>query len=147
MFGIIGDGTAYSEGAAYGSDQSGTGRPYSSYSVYQAQSKDTYNSEQADFIANKKAVIKETRVRLLKLPAYIEKTQWFEVKNELTRYMYETRQAVRGLAKTTDQKEAADAFFKAIENVYTQNTAKNGEKTLAAQKDAVVKLDAFAATL
>ena len=134
-------------------------------------------------------------MRLEKLPAYIEKTKWFEVKVsrqrrqylvlmkatlrfnlltnphknllppchchchchchctltfsqiELTRFMYETRGAIRYLATTPEQKEAAAAFNQSIENVYTNNTKKNGEKTMAAAKDAVEKLDAFSALI
>ena len=57
--------------------------------------------------------------------------------------MYETRGAVRGLAKTFEQKEAADAFFKAIEKTNGSATLKNGDACLAAAKDSAVKLDKF----
>merc|ERR1719356_1996611 len=91
VFGVFGDGTSYSEGGAYGSDQSS--KTFSPYSVYGAQSKDSLyvKGGDADYVARKKAILKETAVRLDKLPAYIEKKKWFEVKNELDRYMYETR--------------------------------------------------------
>merc|ERR1719438_371374 len=143
VFGVIGDGTAYSEGGAYGSDQSS--KTFSPYSVYGAQSKDSLyvKGGDADYIARKKAILKESRNRLDRLPAYIEKKKWFEVKNELDRYMYETRGAVRGLAKTFEQKEAADAFFKAIEKTNGSATYKNYDACMAAAKDSVVKLDEF----
>merc|ERR1711862_305609 len=143
VFGIIGDGSSYSEGAAYGSDQ--TTKVYSAYSVYDAVGPDSLYVKGGDSegIARKKKILAESKVRLTKLPAYIEKKQWFEVKNELDRYMYETRGAVRGLATTFEQKEAADAFFKAIEKTNGSATLKNGDACLAAAKDSAVKLDKF----
>jgi len=147
VFGIIGDGTSYSEGAAYGSDQST--KVYSAYSVYDAVGPDSLYVKAGDSegIARKKKILAESKVRLTKLPAYIEKKKWFEVKNELDRYMYETRGAVRGLATTFEQKEAADAFFKAIEKTNGSATLKKQDACMAAALDASVKLDAFAAKL
>merc|ERR1719343_742824 len=115
VFGILGDGSSYSEGAAYGSDQAT--KVYSPSSVYGEVGPDSlYTKEdKSAFVARKKAILAESKVRLNKLPAYIEKKKWFEVKNELDRYMYETRGAVKGLAETYDQKEKATEFFKAIE--------------------------------
>lgn len=143
VFGLIGDGTSYSEGAAYGSDQSAT--TYSPYSVYSPAGADSLATKAGDAegIARKQAVLAETKKRLALLPGYIEKKQWFNVKDELTRYMYETRGAVRGLATTTDQKEAATAFFQAIEKTNINATLKKQEPCMAAAKDSVVKLEAF----
>jgi len=147
VFGVIGDGTSYSEGAAYGSDQST--KVYSPYSVYGEVGADSLyvKGGDAEFVARKKAILAESKVRLGKLPAYIEKKKWFEVKNELDRYMYETRGAVRGLAKTYDQKEAADAFFKAIEKTNGSATLKKQDECMAAALDSVAKLDAFVAKI
>jgi len=147
VFGIIGDGTAYSEGGAYGSDQSS--RTFSPYSVYGKVGPDSLyvKADDSDYIARKKAILAETKNRLNRLPAYIEKKKWFEVKNELDRYMYETRGAMRGLAKTFEQKEAADAFFKSIEKTNGAATYKNGDACMANAKDAVVKLDKFVSTI
>jgi len=147
VFGLIGDGTSYSEGAAYGSDQS---KPvYSPYSVYSEMGKDSLyvQAGDAEFTARKQKVLVETRKRLELLPAYIEKKQWFNVRDELKRYMYETRGAVRGLAKTLDQKDAADAFFKAIEKTDISAALKKQDACAAAAKDSVAKLDAFTALL
>merc|ERR1719397_1945112 len=84
VFGVIGDGSSYSEGAAYGSDQSS--KVYSPYSVYgEASENSLYKKDDPTVIAKKKAVIAESRNRLLKLPKYIEKKQWFNVRDELTR--------------------------------------------------------------
>jgi len=61
--------------------------------------------------------------------------------------MYETRGAVRGLAKTTTQKEKADAFFKAMEETYLQAGFKSQDKTLAASELSIATLDDFVASL
>lgn len=145
VFGVFGDGTSYSEGAAYGSDQKA--KTYSPYSVYGERGPDSVYQINDAVIAKKRAVIAESRVRLQKLPKYIEKKQWFNVKDELTRYMYETRGAVRFLAKTNDQKEAATAFFTAMENTYLNATLKKQEACAKGATDSVTTLDAFVSTL
>ena len=99
------------------------------------------------YIARKKAILAESKVRLNKLPAYIEKKKWFEVKNELDRYMYETRGAVKGLAKTYDQKEKATEFFKAIEKTNGSATQKKQDECMAAALDSVAKLDSFVSSI
>ena len=120
VFGLIGDGGAMSEGAAYGSDQQK--KVYSPYSQYSEIGEDSKYVQAggrsgAEYVARKKAVIAETKVRLNKLDAYIQKKKWYEVRNELTRYMYETRGACTFLATSVQQKEAAADFFKAIEKI------------------------------
>eukprot|EP00970_Alexandrium_tamarense_P010306 scaffold2067_cov158-Alexandrium_tamarense.AAC.12 len=147
VFGVIGDGTSYSEGAAYGSDQSA--ETYSPYSVYgKVGSKDAlFEAGNAGEIARKKGYIVESQKRLKNLPGYVEKKQWFNVKDELTRYMYETRGAVRGLAQTPEQKKLAKAFFQAIEEASLQATLKNGDKCAAASADSIKLLDQFYASL
>ena len=87
VFGIIGDGTSLSEGAAYGSDQKG--KTYSPYSVYGESGADSKYVQAggrsgAEYVARKKAVITETKVRLGRLDAYIQKKKWYEVKNEVS---------------------------------------------------------------
>merc|ERR1711957_677506 len=81
VFGIIGDGTSYSEGAAYGSDQAG--KVYTPYSVYGEAGKDSlYKKSNPEEIAFKKGILKETNVRLNKIPAYVQKKQWPNVNAE-----------------------------------------------------------------
>ena len=146
VFGLIGDGTSYSEGAAYGTDQSG--KTYSPYSVYGEAGPDSlYKAGADEYVAKKKAVLAETGKRLGRLEAYSEKAQWFEVQNELRRYMYETRGAVNYLAKSKEQKKAAKDFFQAIELTSVSATQKNGAKCTAAAKDAVAKFDALVSIL
>lgn len=147
VFGIIGDGGSYSEGAAYGSDQSAP--LYSPYSVYGSVGGENalYEKGNSGELARKKAYIAESQKRLQMLPGYVEKKQWFNVKDELTRYMYETRGAVRGLAKTPEQKKIAKAFFTAIEEASLQSTLKNGDKCAAASNDSIRLLDEFAKSL
>lgn len=146
VFGLIGDGTSYSEGAAYGSDQST--KTYSPYSVYGERSENSlYKQGNPNDIAYKMGILKETNVRLNKIPGYVQKKQWFNVNDELTRYMYETRGAVRGLAKTKSQKEKADVFFRAIEKTYGSSTQRKGEACLEANAAAITALSDFVASL
>jgi len=146
VFGVIGDGTSYSEGAAYGSDQSSA--LYSPYSVYGNVGGDSlYTSGNSEEVARKKGFIAESQKRLALLPGYVDKKQWFNVKDELTRYMYETRGAVRGLAKTPEQKAIAKSFFQAIEEASLQATLKNQDKCAAASADSAKLLDQFVASL
>jgi len=135
-----------SEGAAYGTDQSAP--LYSPYSVYsEAGEKSLYKSTDPSVVEKKKAVLAESRKRLGKLPAYIEKKQWFNVSDELARYMYETRGATKFLAKTPAQKKAATDFFKAMEKADLSARRKNGAAAMEAANDSVAKLDAFVASL
>jgi len=149
VFGVIGDGGSYSEGAAYGSDQSA--KLYSPYSVYgDAGTKDALyqvGSGADEGVSRKKKYIAESQKRLTFLPGYVEKKQWFNVKDELTRYMYETRGAVRGLAKSPEQKKIATAFFQAIEESSLQATLKNQEKCATACANSAKLLDDFVASL
>ena len=106
-----------------------------------------YDPSTPEYASRKKAIIAESRNRLLKLDGYIAKKEWFNVIDELTRYMYETRGAVRGLATTKSQKKAAKAFFEAIEATSNGARTRDGDKAAAAAKDAIAKLDAFTASL
>ena len=146
VFGLIGDGTSYSEGAAYGSDQST--KTYSPYSVYgEAGPNSLYKSDDPAYAARKKAVLAETKTRLGKLPAYIEKKKWFEVTDELTRFMYETRGAMKALASTPEQKAAAKNFFSTIEATSNAARLKKQDACASAAAASVTALDAFVATL
>uniref|UniRef100_A0A7S2WUD8 Uncharacterized protein n=1 Tax=Rhizochromulina marina TaxID=1034831 RepID=A0A7S2WUD8_9STRA len=146
VFGVIGDGGSYSEGAAYGTDQSSP--LYSPYSVYPEAGPDSlYKPGNSEEIARKKGFIAESQKRLQKLPGYVAKKEWFNVKDELTRYMYETRGAVRGLASTPEQKKLAKDFFKAIEEATLQATLKNQDKCAAASDASIKLLDQFYASL
>nr|6JLU_Q Chain Q, Extrinsic protein in photosystem II [Chaetoceros gracilis]6JLU_q Chain q, Extrinsic protein in photosystem II [Chaetoceros gracilis] len=146
VFGLIGDGTSYSEGAAYGTDQAD--KLYSPYSVYSPEGeKSLYKPDSAEYLARKKAVLAETKNRLQKIPGYVDKKEWFNVKDELTRYMYETRGAVRSLSSSVTQKEKAEVFFRALEDTYGAATLKKGDAVKASNDKAIAALDAFTATL
>lgn len=147
VFGLLGDGSSYSEGAAYGSDQSAP--VYSPYSVYGEVGGEgaIYDPSTSAYAARKKAVLAETAKRVDKLPSYVEKKQWFNVRDELTRYMYETRGAMKGLASTPEQKAAATAFFKAIEATDGAARVKDQDACMAAAKASASTLAAFVSTL
>lgn len=142
VFGLIGDGGAYSEGAAYGSDQEG--KLYSPYSVYGEAGKDSlYKAGSDEYVARKKAVVEETKKRMAKLPTYVEKKQWFNVTDELSRFMYETRSSINYLSTTPEQKKAAKAFYVAIEAIGNNARLKRAAPCTAAIDDAIAKLNAM----
>merc|ERR1712176_190561 len=146
VFGLIGDGTSYSEGAAYGSDQGA--KTYSPYSVYSEFSeKSVYKPDGAEYAERKKKILAESKKRLAKLDRYIQRKEWFNVIDELDRYMYETRGAVKGLAKTPEQKALQKQFVAAIEDTNLAARLKKQEACAAAAKEAQTKLDEFAATI
>lgn len=146
VFGLIGDGTSYSEGAAYGSDQKSP--LYSPYSVYGDRSDNSlYKPGSPEYTARAKSILSETKKRLAKIPGYVEKKKWYEVRNELDRYMYETRRATKSLANSAVQKKAATEFFKAIEKTDLAARQRNGSAILDNVKDASSKLDAFVSTI
>lgn len=146
VFGLFGDGSAYSEGAAYGTDQET--ELYSPYSVYPEAGPDSlYKEDDPQYRARKRAVLDETKKRLDKLPAYVAKKKWFEVTNELTRYMYETRGAVEYLTDNVYQKEAGIEFEEALNAIYLAAKYKQQEECAAAIPVAISKLEAFEAKL
>jgi hypothetical protein len=146
VFGLFGDGSAYSEGAAYGTDQEDA--LYSPYSVYGEAGPDSlYKDDAPQYVARKRAVLAETKIRLNKLPAYIAKRKWFEVTNELTRYMYETRGAVDYLTENIYQKEAGLEFEQSLDAIWVAAKYKKQEECAAAVPVALAKLEAFEAKL
>lgn len=146
VFGIIGDGTSMSEGAAYGSDQKT--KVYSPYSVYDARSeKSVFKETDPGIPLRKKAVIAETRNRLQNCEVYITKKQWFNVRDELTRYMYSTRESMTYFATDAKTKAAAKKFFVSIETLDISAKQRKGEVAAKALVDSIANLDAFTALI
>jgi len=146
VFGLIGDGTSYSEGGAYGSDQKG--KTYSAYSVYGEAGEDSlYKPGTEQYITKKKAVLVETAKRLKKLDYYADKKQWTQVPQELTRYMYETRASVTYLAKSKEQKKLAKEFYVQIEAATIAARQKKYENLKTAIANSISTFDALTAAL
>lgn len=146
VFGLIGDGTSYSEGGAYGSDQKG--KTYSAYSVYGEAGEDSlYKPETEQYNTKKRAVLKETSVRLKKLDYYADKKQWPQVPMELSRYMYETRIAVSYLAKSKEQKALAKKFYVEIEAASIAARQKKYDDLKTAIANSISTFDELAAAL
>jgi len=142
VFGLIGDGTSYSEGAAYGIDQST--KLYSPYSVYDDGTNAIYDKENDEYVSRKKAVIAETKIRLGRLPGYIAEKKWYEVRNELNRYMGVTRDAMLYLAGDDKKKQdVAKAFFQAIEACDFAASRRLGDACSEAAAKSVELLDVF----
>ena len=66
---------------------------------------------------------------------------------ELSRYMYETRGAIRFLAKNPKQKAAAEAFFKSIEATADAARLKKKDACADAAAKSISTLDAFVSTV
>jgi len=146
VFGLIGDGTSYSEGGAYGSDQKG--KTYSAYSVYGEAGEDSlYKPETEQYNTKKRAVLKETSTRLRKLDLYADKKQWPQVPMELSRYMYETRNAVSYLAKSKEQKALAKKFYVQIEAASIAARQKKYDDLKTAIANSISTFDELAAAL
>jgi hypothetical protein len=124
VFGVIGDGSPYSVYGEAGPDS-------------------LYKADNAEYAARKKAVIAESKIRLARIPAYVEKAKWYEVTNELDRYMGETRGAISFLATSPDQKKAAKEFYVAVEKIGNNARLKRKEPCAAATTEAIAKLEAL----
>mmetsp|Transcript_42813 Transcript_42813/g.84123 ORF Transcript_42813/g.84123 Transcript_42813/m.84123 type:complete len:210 (+) Transcript_42813:83-712(+) len=146
VFGIIGDGKSMSEGAAYGSDQAT--RVYSPYSVYDARSdKSVFKETDPGIPLRKKAIIAESRVRLTKIEPYIAKKQWFNVRDELTRYMYSLRDSMVYFTTDAKTKAAAKKFFVSLEKLDISAKQRKGDVAEKARQECIVNLDAFIALI
>lgn len=106
-----------------------------------------YDPKNPAYADRKKKVLVESKNRLQKLDSYIAKKKWSDVTGELDRYMYETRGAVRGLATTFEQKEAAEEFFKAIEATDMAARLKKQDQCSRAAAASISRLDAFVSKL
>lgn len=116
FFGLSkGQAAMYSEGAAYGTDQSQGN--YSAYSPYSAKSeKSLYNK--VDDKPFYKKIVAESKIRLPLYQAYIDKKQWSEITTQSTRFLYSLRKAMNGLAAGTPAAESAKvAFYKDLEKL------------------------------
>jgi len=146
VFGIIGDGKSMSEGAAYGSDQAT--RVYSPYSVYDARSdKSVFKDTDPGIPIRKKAIIAESRNRLIKIEPYIAKKQWFNVRDELTRYMYSLRDSMVYFTTDAKTKAAAKKFFVSLEKLDISAKQRKGDIAEKARQECIVNLDAFIALI
>jgi len=127
VFGLTkGQATMYSEGAAYGTDQSG-----STFSPYSTQTdKSLYST--VDNSAFYKKICAESEKRFGNYPDYISKKSWLDIKTENTRYLYNLRKAMNGLATTKDQKAAAKKVFVDLEDLTYAATIKSPDAATAA---------------
>jgi len=126
VFGLTkGQATMMSEGAAYGTDQGAD--VYSPYSQYSAQTDKSLYTK-VDDKPFYKTVVLNSEKRFPNYPGYIEKKQWFEIKDENTRYLYSLRKAMNGLAETKVAKAAAKKVFEDLEGLTYASTIKSQEK-------------------
>merc|ERR1712176_223616 len=96
-----------------------------------------------DMIIGKKKSLQKLASELKIFQLTSRKKKWSEVKTELTRFMYETRGAVRGLSKTREQQEVAASFFDAIERCSLNATLKKQEDCMKGATDALASIEKF----
>lgn len=143
LFGVIGAGDSYSEGAAYGSDQSQG--VYSAYSPYSAAGEQSL-ANGADYTKSLKATIAESEKRIrTKLTPEIEKKSWLNVSAELTRQVYNLRNAMNGLATTDAAKAKAKQFYVDIEELDLACKRKDQARAFKAYDKTLASLDAYKA--
>jgi photosystem II oxygen-evolving enhancer protein 3 len=122
FFGFFGNGGTQSEGAMYGSDQSGS-PVYSPYSVYGKLGADDqiykkYNAKEIEF---KKKMLVTSEGRVKKVIDFIEKKQWENVRTDLDSQVYNMRATMNYLAAAPGAnpgaKAAAKQFYQDMEDV------------------------------
>jgi len=94
-------------------------------------------------LPGKKAIIIESRVRLQKIEPYIAKKQWFNVRDELTRYMYSLRDSMVYFATDKETKAASKKFFVSLEKLDISAKQRKGDIAEKARQQCIVDLDAF----
>ena len=146
FFGILGNAETFSEGAAYGIDQSApTYSPYSPYSARDGSAVyNKFNSKEVDF---QKKMFAESVKRVSGVDKYIEAKKWEDVRSELERQVYNMRGTMNYLAEgKPEAAKAAKDFYQAMEavNLYSkqkdQATAKTSYATMMAALDTYKKL-------
>jgi len=138
-----GNADTFSEGAAYGIDQSA--ETYSPYSPFTAPSgSSVYSKFNADEIAFKKKLLAESSKRVAKVDKYIEKKQWEEVRSELERQVYSMRGTMNYLASGKAEAAAkATEFYQAMEAVNLYAKQKKQPEAAAAYTSMMSALTAY----
>jgi hypothetical protein len=139
FFGFFGNGSRQSEGAMYGSDQSGS--VYSPYSVYGPRDGadvvyKRYNSKEIDF---KRGMLAESEKRVKNVLPAIEKKNWESVRRDLDSQVYNMRNTMNYLAASPSAKPGAKA---AAVEFYQNMEAVN---LLSKRKKQAAAMDAYAA--
>jgi hypothetical protein len=147
FFGFFGNGSRMSEGAMYGSDQSGS--VYSPYSVYGPRDGEDvvykrYNSKEIDF---KRAMLAESEKRVKNVLPAIEKKNWESVRRDLTSQVYNMRDTMNYLAAGPSAKPGAKAaakqFYQDVESVNLLCKRKKQDAAKEAYSSMMASLDSF----
>lgn len=135
----------YSEGAAYGSDQSQGN--FSPYSPYSAKSENSLYNKVDDKPFYKK-IVAESKSRLPLYQKYIDRKQWSEVTTQSTRYLYSLRKAMNGLSVGNEKAETAKvAFYQSLEALTYSCRTKDQVAAQKAYDDAKANFAAFEAAI
>jgi photosystem II oxygen-evolving enhancer protein 3 len=142
FFGLTkGQATMYSEGAAYGTDQS---KPlFSPYSQYSPVSEDSLAPKLNNIDFNKRIVNESARRLESNYEGIIASKKWMDVKAENTRFLYSLRKSMNELATTKEAKAAAKKVFLDLEEMTYTATVKDQAKCTAAWTAAKADMAAF----
>jgi hypothetical protein len=147
FFGFFGNGSRMSEGAMYGSDQSGS--VYSPYSVYGPRDGadvvyKRYNSKEIDF---KRGMLAESEKRVKNVLPAIEKKNWESVRRDLDSQVYNMRNTMNYLAAGPSAKPGAKAaakqFYQDMESVNLLCKRKKQDAAKEAYSSMMASLDSF----
>jgi hypothetical protein len=147
FFGFFGNGSRQSEGAMYGSDQSGS--VYSPYSVYGPRDGadvvyKRYNSKEIDF---KRGMLAESEKRVKNVLPAIEKKNWESVRRDLDSQVYNMRNTMNYLAAGPSAKPGAKAaakqFYQDVESVNLLCKRKKQDAAKEAYSSMMASLDSF----
>jgi hypothetical protein len=147
FFGFFGNGSRQSEGAMYGSDQSGS--VYSPYSVYGPRDGadvvyKRYNSKEIDF---KRGMLAESEKRVKNVLPAIEKKNWESVRRDLDSQVYNMRNTMNYLAAGPSAKPGAKAaakqFYQDMESVNLLCKRKKQDAAKEAYSSMMASLDSF----
>jgi photosystem II oxygen-evolving enhancer protein 3 len=144
VFGLLGNGDSYSEGGAYGIDQS---KPlYSPYSQYSPTGGDSLSeSKAADYAKAQAKILAESEKRFKSdvIPKAIDKKAWSEVTTILTRYLYSMRKSM----KSAGDQALATQFFQDIEALNLACVRKNQAVAAAAYEKSLADFNAYKASI
>lgn len=143
IFGLLGNGDSYSEGAAYGSDQSqATFSPYSPFSP----TSDASLSKGGDYLTKQKTSLAESEKRLKSkvIPAAIARKEWSQVTTELSRQLYTMRKAMNTVGGDAALRTA---FYQDIEALNLACLRKKQDVAQAAYEKSVADFDKFKSSI
>jgi len=143
IFGLLGNGDSYSEGAAYGSDQGKA--VYSAYSPFSPTTSDSLSTNK-EYVSKAKTALAESEKRLKSkvIPAAIARKEWSQVTTELARQLYTMRKSMNTVGGDAALRTL---FYQDIEALNLACLRKKQDVAQAAYEKSVADFDKFKSTI